>query len=325
MQARHPIRAVAARTGLSTHLIRVWERRYQAVTPIRSQTGQRLYSDANIRRLGMLRRATDAGESISQVAGLSDEQLEQLLVRVESTVSTTPVFTGTANQKLKTPSDYVSGAMDAIRHLDAQGLDDLLAMASLQFSQPQVIERIIHPLLVEMGDRWVSGELRVVNEHLASAVIRSVLGSMVTGDHPSAGAPKLMATTPTGQLHECGALMSVVAARRSGWNATYLGPNLPAEDIASAARQEDVRVLLLSIVYPADDPHVAAELRKLRRLLGEKTVIIVGGRAIEGYTRVLDEIEAVQVNDLGELRTRLDAVRAGDVSGRISSTINAGE
>src|ERR687895_1311192 len=77
--ARHPIGVVAERTGLSPDLLRVWERRYRAVEPSRSLDGQRAYSDGDIERLRLLRLATAAGRSISQVATLGTEELARLV------------------------------------------------------------------------------------------------------------------------------------------------------------------------------------------------------------------------------------------------------
>src|SRR5919107_4915681 len=75
---RHPMRVVTRRTGLSADVLRVWEKRYGVVTPSRSDTGRRLYSDTDIERLRLLHRATLAGRSIGQVAGLSTPALLEL-------------------------------------------------------------------------------------------------------------------------------------------------------------------------------------------------------------------------------------------------------
>src|SRR5512145_2591390 len=76
---RHPMRVVTRRTGLSADMLRAWERRHEVVTPSRSANGRRLYSDTDIERLGLLYRATLAGRSIGQVAGLSTAQLAALV------------------------------------------------------------------------------------------------------------------------------------------------------------------------------------------------------------------------------------------------------
>ncbi|MDQ4146702.1 MAG: MerR family transcriptional regulator [Pseudomonadota bacterium] len=57
-QAAHPIQVAARRTGLSTYVLRAWEQRYALVTPQRSASGRRRYSDADIERLQLLQFAT---------------------------------------------------------------------------------------------------------------------------------------------------------------------------------------------------------------------------------------------------------------------------
>jgi MerR family transcriptional regulator, light-induced transcriptional regulator len=78
---RHPMRVVTRRTGLSADLLRAWERRYEVVTPARSESGRRLYSDADIERLRLLYRATLAGRTIGQVAELPTDALAALVRR----------------------------------------------------------------------------------------------------------------------------------------------------------------------------------------------------------------------------------------------------
>src|SRR5829696_483657 len=76
---RHPIGVVAERTGLSPHVLRVWERRYRVVEPSRAEGRQRLYSDAEVERLRLIRLATLAGRSVGQVAPLSTDELARLV------------------------------------------------------------------------------------------------------------------------------------------------------------------------------------------------------------------------------------------------------
>ena len=61
----HSIKIVAQRTGLSSHVIRVWERRYDAVSPRRTETNRRLYSDGDIERLKLLGEATEIGHTLA--------------------------------------------------------------------------------------------------------------------------------------------------------------------------------------------------------------------------------------------------------------------
>ena len=94
-----------------------------------------------------------------------------------------------------------------------------------------------------------------------------------------------------------------------GWRTCYLGPSLPADEIAGAARQTEARAVGLSIIYPTDDPHVTAELKKLRASMPGTTSLIVGGRGASSYRVTLDEIGAVQPTDLDSLIEELQAMR----------------
>src|SRR3954468_24399462 len=87
---RHPIGVVARRTGLKPDLIRAWERRYGAVEPGRTDTRRRFYSDEDVERLLLLRRVVSTGRGISQVAGLSTEELEALLEAEPAPAAYTP-------------------------------------------------------------------------------------------------------------------------------------------------------------------------------------------------------------------------------------------
>ena len=126
----------------------------------------------------------------------------------------------------------------------------------------------------------------------------------------SEAAPHVVATTPAGQLHEIGALLASVVATSEGWNSTFLGPNLPAEEIAGAAAQKEAKAVLLSIVYPGDDPHLGGELVKLRRLLGDEIALIAGGRTSAHYQRFLSQAGAVTLANLSDLRDSLNSLRS---------------
>jgi cobalamin-dependent methionine synthase I len=170
-------------------------------------------------------------------------------------------------------------------------------------------------LMYSIGDRWHEGTLRAAHEHLASAVVRTALGSLSRGFGPSASDPTLVVATPTGQLHELGALIVAATAASNGWHVSYLGPSLPAEEIAAAARQNRACAVALSLVYPPDDPFLRGELIKLRRGLSEGIVVLVGGQAYDGYRDVLDRIGALALKDLTELRKHLDILRVCQLHG----------
>jgi DNA-binding transcriptional MerR regulator len=118
----YPIRYVAQQTGLSTHLIRVWERRYQAVVPKRTDTNRRVFSDKDIERLKMLRTAVRVGHSISQIAGLSTDELTQL---IDLKVSGTLEVSGVREPSSLDATYFFDRSLATVLNFDAAGLESV--------------------------------------------------------------------------------------------------------------------------------------------------------------------------------------------------------
>lgn len=308
-ETKHTIKAVSRRTGLSPHLIRIWERRYGAVSPARTPTNRRVYSDADIKRLALLREATETGESIGQIANLSDNELSRIVRDAGN--GTYYANSGDAEATKDNVQFYFDACLKAVANLDADLLRELLLKASVDLTQPQLLAGLLEPLMYRIGDLWQSGELKVVHEHIASAIIRSFLGNLIHGRPQNERAPKLVAATPAGQKHEFGALIVTLTALAAGWRVLYLGPDLPAEEIANAANKNGTRIVALSVVYPADDPGLPDELRKLKQLLPADHKLLIGGRASSGYKAVIREIGAYRVDTIAQLSSELEAIRSG--------------
>lgn len=308
MEALHPIRVVAQRTGLSLHLIRMWERRYKAVRPARTDSRRRTYSEGDIERLKLLKKAVDQGEAIGLIARLSNGDLISMLEHDIQSGLTRRVIRKGAEEPAKA-ADFVLRAEQAIEVFDIAALEGTLLDAEVGLSRPALLEQFAGPLLQQMGKRWREGTLRIVQEHFATAAIRTFLGRLLAAHKFSVFSPWIVVATPMGQMHELGALFVALTAASAGWNVAYLGPSLPAEEIATALRKYDSRVVGLSIIYPVDDPHLTMELRKLRQLIGDELHVIIGGQGATAYEELLADVGVVTVNNLGELVTQLDRLR----------------
>ena len=305
-EPRHPIQVVARRTGLTADVLRAWERRYNAIEPRRSSKNRRLYSDSDITRLQLLRRVTAAGRRIGDVSHLSLAELESL-VREDEAASVTRQKT--SRRPRGGAGEHLEACLDAAVRLESEALELALSNAAVSLSPPALVQDVLHPLMVEIGKRWRSGDIRIFHEHMSTAVVRSFLATLKTGLMNGDSPVHLIVTTPAGHLHELGAMVVAVTAAMDDWRVTYLGPNLPAEEIAAAVKERQARAVALSLVYPTDDPRVDTELRKLGRLLGDEVALIVGGEAAGAYQSVLAEIGAIMISDLGSLRSELEKLR----------------
>lgn len=300
MEPRHPIGVVSARTGIPQDLLRAWEKRYRAVIPRRGPTGRRLYTDEDIEKLRLLKRAVAAGRRISDVAALNVAQLRDLIKEDEAEAGPTPP----PRPRPAEGTDYLEAALEALEQLDKTRLESALSGAAVALSAPELRETVIVPLLHTIGDRWHEGSLRIVHEHFASAVVRAFTSTI--GKSPgSVAAPTVVVTTPAGQRHELGALLAAAAAEEHGWNVFYLGPDLPAEEIAAAARQLQPRVIALSLVYQNGNLQLQEELRKLRRYIDPSIDIVVGGRAVDAIKPLLEDVPLRWVEDLSQFQREL--------------------
>lgn len=300
---RHPIGVVADRTGLSPDLLRVWERRYRAVEPSRATDGQRLYSDADVERLRLLRLASLAGRSISQVARLGTDELTKLVREDEAARSR-----AVQREDRAVPASVgqeVERALELARAVDAPGLESVLRRSAAVLGVPIFLDGLVAPLLRRMGEEWEAGRLTVAQEHLATAIIQRVLEGIIHFMVAPHGAPTLLLATLAGDQHKMGALLAATAAAAEGWRVTYLGPGLPAVEIATAAVAAGARVVGVSIVQLAERERMLAELQTVRVQLPASVPLLAGGAGAVELAPALDGAGIHVVGNLSELRAAL--------------------
>jgi methylmalonyl-CoA mutase cobalamin-binding subunit/DNA-binding transcriptional MerR regulator len=305
---------VAERTGLSPDLLRVWERRYRAVEPSRAPDGQRLYSDSDVERLRLLRLATLAGRGIRQVAQLETEELTRL-VREDEAARQRVVRWEERAMPASVGAD-VERALELARAVDATALESLLRRTAAALGVPIFLDGLVAPLLRRMGEEWEAGRLAVAQEHLATAIIQRVLEGIIHFLVPPHGAPNLLLATLAGDQHKMGTLLAATAAAAEGWRVTYLGPDLPAEEIATAAVAAGARVVGVSIVRMAERDRALAGLRTLRARLPGSVPLLAGGAGAVDLAPELDGGGVHVIADLSELRAALRKGASWPTDGR---------
>lgn len=310
---RHPVRVASQRTGLSPDVLRVWERRYRAVEPARTPGRQRLYSDRQLERLTLLARATSRGRAISQLTRIELDALRELVASDELAAQKPGTSSPDSNAAHGTgggaadTTALIAAALAAVKAFDGATLEALLRTEAVRRGTDDTIDLIIAPFITAVGDRWHAGEFTVANEHLATAVVRRVLGWMFAQVSSPTSAPALVVATPSGQQHELGAMLVAAAASTRGWRVVYLGAGVPAEAIADAAATVGAQAVALSLVFPSADPVVAHEVRALHGALPPSVPIIAGGAAAPSYAGALAGGNSRVVRSMGEWRDWLEA------------------
>jgi DNA-binding transcriptional MerR regulator len=238
---RFRIRVVAKITGLSLDTLRAWERRYKAVVPERSDRG-RQYGAEHIERLLLLNQLVQKGHAIGGIASQSDEELRALLTQQPSQPVSVPT----------PPADMLAPILAAIESFDTLRASDELSRLAAVLSPRELVHQVAVPLMREVGIRWHNGTLAIAQEHLVSQMLRTLLGSMLRLFRPLNPAMTMVLSTPAGESHEFGILAAAMLASLGGVEPVFLGPNLPAREIADAARRTSAKVVALSITFPSE-------------------------------------------------------------------------
>ena len=284
LELTYPLRTAARLTGLSPDLLRAWERRYGVVEPTRTPGGTRRYTAADLERLRLVKAAVDAGHRIGQVAGLDLDELRNCGAGAQS-----PAAGGL---------DEILRALERMEGAEAQRLLSLQlsALGPVRFARALVL-----PLIREIGERWADGRIGVAAEHLATSVLRSMLGASLQPSATSLRGPRIVFATPPCERHELGLQMAALTALSAGANPIYLGADLPVEDLLAAVEGASAAVLAIALVAlpRAQAERVVAEIRSG---LPAATRLWVGGVGAKDAA-FPDGVEYIET--LGELEQRV--------------------
>jgi DNA-binding transcriptional MerR regulator len=309
--ALHPIQIVTRRTGLSADVLRVWEKRYAVVTPVRSASDRRLYSDADIERLRLLVEVTRTGRTIGQIAALDNAALRGLLAEESrSVVKPRAEATEAVLHAPPAGADLLEECLAAISRFDAVALDLLLRRAIVALSADDFLDVVAVPLIEHLRLHTPDSALRRPHAHLALAVLRRVLDHIVATATAPLASRDLVVATLGGPAQELDALVVAAVAAADGWRVTFVGPGAPADDVAELVKHVGAGVLALSVAGATGGRMVPRELHRLRTLLPARVELLVVALTANTPRAVLGEPGAAPLIGLDMLRARLRALRA---------------
>ena len=305
----HPIQVVARRTGLTADVTRVWERRYSVVNPKRATNRRRLYSDEDVEKLNLLRRAISVGRRIGDVATLSIQELQDLVNTDESAAARIPVAKIEQRPSTGSVMEYFDDCLDAINRLDSQDIYRSLSDASKSLGIIFLLEDLLRPLVSHIQDECRRGALRDTHYAIAIYSIRGFLSSLVMNEPYVESEYKLICASPAGQVSDIAALRLAAASKSNGWQAIFLGMYGSVDEIIYTQRISNAQLIAIGITRPADDPLLPNQLRRLRNQLDNSIEIAITGSGAAAYFDVLQEIQANFIQTISELYLLLDRVK----------------
>ena len=268
----YSIKQASIRSGVSVPLIRAWERRYGVVSPQRTASGYRLYDDEAIATLMRVRELTESGWTASE-ASRALLAGEVAVPAVASSV-VAPV-TGEAAHRRQTQliDRFTAATMSMDISATGAALDEMFAQGSFE----AIVDDLLMPALVAMGDAWSAGNLDVAAEHAASAAVHRRLSALYEAAG-AVGEARLVVGLPPGSRHELGALAFAVAVRRRGVGVLYLGPDVPVASWVHVIEQNKARVAVVTVVVQADQAG-ALDVADALRASGARPVLAFGGKS----------------------------------------------
>lgn len=245
---------LSRRSGVSTGLLRMWERRYGIPEPSRTEGGQRVYTRADEQRVHEMLRSIEGGLPASAAARL---------VRASAAEDPSP---GPAGDDLR------SGLGRALARFDETAANEVLDRALARFSVPWVLAEVVLPYLGELGSGWEDGTVSIAEEHVATMVLRGRLLGLARNWGSGAG-PRALLAAPPGEHHDLGLICFGLGLREAGWRVTLLGPNSPGSSIAEAA---DVLEPAAIVVAGMDGRLLDAAAAELRAVARRRRLLLAG-------------------------------------------------
>lgn len=227
------IHVVAELTGVPEPTLRAWERRYGIPSPERTASGYRLYSAQEVEQVREMRRLSEGGMAAAEAA--------RLLLSGRTA----------AGADGDAPEDFyattVESLLDSISRFDDAGLETQLRKLMFLGSTATILDRVLVPVLHELGRRWHQGEISVAQEHLASHSLGTLLRDLLRLLPGADSASRVLLACFADEEHELGLLGTATRFSSWGLRPVFLGARTPPGAIRAAVVAVSPELVALSV------------------------------------------------------------------------------
>ena len=253
-------------TGIKAHTIRIWEKRYNLVTPERTTTNRRNYDEEQVKKLLNVATLLSRGFKISKIAALNEKGLN------------TELQNG-ANYETKDTivSTYINDLIKSMIAFDEPSFEKIFSAAVLRFGFYDTMYNVIYPFLNKTGILWSVNKSAPVQEHFATNIISRKLHAAIDGlPRHAAKNKKFLLFLPQGEWHEIGLLFANYIIRAKGHETIYLGQNVPYDNINSATSLLAPEYILLFYVAPRQKNDIKQQIQELSERNPQVKILIAG-------------------------------------------------
>lgn len=237
---KYKISDLANLSGVKPHTIRIWEQRYNMLTPLRTDTNIRYYDDDQLRRLLNIVTLQNAGFKISAIGNLSDEEITNQI----------ELLNNSGGPGIKEES-LINKLISAGLTFNEHQFEKAFSNAILSFGITGAYEKVLYPMMNKIGLLWVTEEISPAQEHFISQLIRQKLFAAIDSLEPvSDNAESWLLFLPENEHHELGLLVANYILRTKGINVCYLGADVPITSLKEAVYLVKPHTMLMFNVRP---------------------------------------------------------------------------
>lgn len=219
-------------TGIKAHTIRIWEKRYNVLEPMRTETNIRLYNIENLQKLLNITLLHKHGYKISNISKLSEDKIPQLVNDIISDKSV----------KNHAISSFKMAMMNFDQVLFLNTYDKLLSEKSFR----EIFADILIPLLIEIGSLWQTNTISIAHEHFISYLIKQKLLINTEKLQYKQNIKKdkvFVLYLPKNEIHDLGLMYLNYEIQLHGYKTIYLGESVPTSSL------QDVKKYFNNITY----------------------------------------------------------------------------
>ncbi len=240
-------------SGIKAHTIRIWEKRYQLISPARTATNRRYYSNVQLKKLLNIAALLAQGHKISVVATLTDDEIGALIEELQQS---------SENDVMSIA--YTGELIAAMMALDEINFTKALTAATENLGFFNAMMQVVYPFLRKTGLMWRVDKAIPAEEHFASSLIRQKI--IVTTEKlpiPTDSSRQFMLFLPSGEWHEIGLLFANYIIRSKGYKTFYMGQNLPIDDAREIAASLHPLEILTFFISPKPKEELLAEIARI--------------------------------------------------------------
>lgn len=264
-------------SGIKPHTIRVWEQRYHALRPSRSEGNTRYYDSSQLRRLLNIVSLMNTDHKISELCEMPDKKLFGM---INEAIGRT--ITPTSHYEY-----FISQLIAAGMSYDELHFDKMLSGCLVRYGMKDTYAKVIYPMLVRIGLLWAGDSIPPANEHFISNLLRQKLFTAIDSLPPfKTAADKWLLFLKENEHHEIGLLLAAYLIRLSGNQVIYLGADVPFASLAQSVKAIKPQYLLFFVVHHDDPASIQEYCNQLAGLFSGKKIVVSGDESLLGQVQL---------------------------------------